>query len=345
MHNHGAQKGGVIGRIILAVFLLALVAAGVVGYLAYDAYRDIKADGPLQTQSILWVERGNSVTAVAAKLKEMGAIEDERLFAIASRINELAPALQAGEYEIPPSASIEDIISLLKDGKPLLRFVTIPEGLTTKQIVERITQTDLLEGEVTITPAEGALLPETYSYQRGDSRDSVIDRMAAAHDAALSELWAGRAEGLPFTTPAEAVILASIVEKETGIADERPLVASVFVNRLTHRPPMRLQSDPTIIYGLTGGEPLGRGIRRSELNRETPYNTYKINGLPPTPIANPGKAALAAVLNPPDTDYLYFVADGSGGHAFASSYAEHRRNAAKWRRIESAAAAGTAKAP
>lgn len=344
MHNRVAQRGGLLGRIILGLFVLALVGAGVVGYVAYDAYREIKADGPLPSQSILWIERGNSVTAVASKLKDMGAISDERLFSIASRINELAPALQAGEYEIPAGASMEDIIRLLKEGKPLLRFVTIPEGLTTKQIVDRIAQTDLLEGEITVSPVEGALLPETYSYQRGDSRNSVVERMAAAHDAALSELWAGRAEGLPFKTPAEAVILASIVEKETGIADERPLVASVFVNRLKHRPPMRLQSDPTIIYGLTGGEPLGRGIRRSELDRVTPYNTYKINGLPPTPIANPGKAALAAVLNPPDTDYLYFVADGSGGHAFASSYSEHRRNAAKWRRIESAAA-GTAKAP
>jgi UPF0755 protein len=191
---------------------------------------------------------------------------------------------------------------------------------------------------VTLAPAEGSLLPETYSYSRGEARDEIITRMQAAHRAALDELWAGRAKDLPFATPEEAVILASIVEKETGLADERPRVAAVFVNRL--RRGMRLQSDPTVIYGVSGGEPLGRGLRASELRGETPYNTYVIRGLPPTPIANPGKAALAAVLNPPQTDELYFVADGTGGHAFAKTLAEHSRNVARWRQIERAQTAG-----
>ncbi|MEM6650198.1 MAG: endolytic transglycosylase MltG, partial [Pseudomonadota bacterium] len=206
------------------------------------------------------------------------------------------------------------------------------EGLTTRQIIARLKEAPMLVGEVTIELKEGDLLPETYSYQRGDNRDSIIERMKEAHDDVLAVLWETRAEGLPLDTPEEAVILASIVEKETGIAAERPRVAGVFINRLNKG--MRLQSDPTIIYGLTGGEPLGRGIRLSELRKETPYNTYVIRGLPPTPIANPGRDALAAVLNPLETNDLYFVADGTGGHVFATNLAQHNRNVAKWRRIE-----------
>ena len=254
------------------------------------------------------------------------------MFKLAARLEELAPALKAGEYELPPGASIMDIVRLLKEGKALLRFVTIPEGLTTAMIFRRLEAEELLTGEISFEVREGDLLPETYSFQRGDTRDSVLKRMKDAHDDVLAALWEGRHADLPIKTADEAVILASIVEKETGIADERPRVAAVFVNRL--RRGMRLQSDPTIIYGLTGGEPLGRGIRRSELRKETPYNTYIIRGLPPTPIANPGRDALAAVLNPVETNELYFVADGTGGHAFATSLAEHNRNVAKWRQIE-----------
>ncbi|MEM9989465.1 MAG: endolytic transglycosylase MltG, partial [Pseudomonadota bacterium] len=269
---------------------------------------------------------------VGSKLKDMGAVEDPRLFKIAARIDDLAPSLQAGEFEIPANASVNEIVRLLKESKPLLRFVTIPEGLTTRQIIARLKEAPMLVGEVTIELKEGDLLPETYSYQRGDNRDSIIERMKEAHDDVLAVLWETRAEGLPLDTPEEAVILASIVEKETGIAAERPRVAGVFINRLNKG--MRLQSDPTILYGLTGGEPLGRGIRLSELRKETPYNTYVIRGLPPTPIANPGRDALAAVLNPLETNDLYFVADGTGGHVFATNLAQHNRNVAKWRRIE-----------
>jgi len=202
-----------------------------------------------------------------------------------------------------------------------------------------VNTTEVLTGDITRLPPEGRLLPETYLVDRGTSRQAVIDRMEAAQDALIADLWPNRADDLPFDTPEEAIILASVVEKETGIAHERPLVAAVFVNRM--RRGMRLQSDPTIIYGLTQGEPLGRGIRRSELDSTSnPYNTYQIDGLPPTPIANPGREAIAAVLNPPDSAYLFFVADGTGGHAFSETYAEHNRHVARWRRIERERARG-----
>ncbi len=213
------------------------------------------------------------------------------------------------------------------------RRVTVAEGRTSWEIVELLKATAELEGEIGAVPSEGVLAPNTYFFQKGETRQDILDRMAQAQQTALDELWEGRAEDLPISTPEEALVLASIVEKETGLADERPEVAAVFINRL--RRGMRLQSDPTIIYGITEGKgPLGRGIRRSEIDRKTRWNTYQIDGLPPTPIANPGRDAIAAVLNPPDSDYLYFVADGTGGHAFSKSLAEHNRNVANWRRIE-----------
>lgn len=326
------QRGGMLSRLLMLILLLAVIGGGVAGFAVYQLKQQVEAEGPLAEASILWVERGNGLDTISKKLTDMGAIDDTRVFKLAARVQKMMPSLQAGEYEIPAGASMEDIIVILKEGKPLLRFVTIPEGRTTKQIIALVGQAEYLDGPVTLAPAEGDLLPETYSYQRGDTQDSVLTRMMTAHDEVLAELWPNRASDLPFETMEEAVILASIVEKETGIAEERPQVASVFVNRL--RRGMRLQSDPTIIYGLTGGEPLGRGIRQSELRSDTPYNTYRIRGLPPTPIANPGRDAIAAVLNPADTEYLYFVADGTGGHVFAKTLAEHNRNVAQWRRVE-----------
>ncbi|MFN9161381.1 MAG: endolytic transglycosylase MltG, partial [Alphaproteobacteria bacterium] len=199
-----------------------------------------------------------------------------------------------------------------------------------------------LEGSITRAPVEGALLPEPYIFNRGMPRDELIARMERDHQEVLDELWARRVPNLPIATKEEAVILASIVEKETGVASERPLVAGVFINRL--RKGMKLQSDPTIIYGLTKGVPLGRGIRKSEIEKATPYNTYVINGLPPTPIANPGRESIAAVLNPATTDALFFVADGTGGHVFAATLAEHERNVANWRQVERQRAAEAAAA-
>lgn len=326
------QAGGaatVFLRLLVMGLFIAVIAGAVI---VFELNRRVSEPGPLEEPAVLWIERGNGVQTIATKLEEMGAIEDDRLFRLAGRIDALAPDLKAGEFEIPAGASVKDIITLLKEGDAVLRFVTVPEGRTSRQVIAIINAADMLEGELVDPPAEGSLLPETYSYQRGDDRSSIIDRMQTAHDEVLAELWPGRAEGLPFDTPEEAVILASIVEKETGVAEERPRVAAVFVNRL--RKGMRLQSDPTIIYGLTGGEPLGRGIRQSELKKETAYNTYVIRGLPPTPIANPGRDALAAVLNPAETDDLYFVADGTGGHVFASTLRDHNENVRRWRQVE-----------
>lgn len=215
-----------------------------------------------------------------------------------------------------------------------LRYrVTLAEGVTSWQVVEALGAADFLAGKTDAVPAEGSLAPDSYEVSKGEERSALLSEMAARQSRILNDLWAARAEGLPYATPEEALVMASIIEKETGVAGERPQVASVFVNRL--RQGMRLQTDPTVIYGLTNGKGvLGRGIRQSELRRQTPYNTYVIDGLPPTPIANPGRESIAAALDPAETDYLYFVADGSGGHVFSATLAEHNRNVARWRQIE-----------
>ena len=333
------QTGSVLTKLLLLVGLLALIALAAGGLFYHEAKTRLEAASCGEDPFVVWVRRGDGLTRVTDLVTERCATEtglipmdDQTLFRTAARAHELVPSLKAGEFEMPANASLIDVIRILKEGKPLLRFVTIPEGRTTAQALALVEAAPVLEGGVTLDPAEGALLPETYAYERGEARDAVVARMMAAHDETLASLWAERAADLPIDTPEEAVILASIVEKETGVASERPRVAAVFVNRL--RKGMRLQSDPTIIYGLTGGEPLGRGILQSELKRDTGYNTYIIRGLPPTPIANPGRESLAAVMNPPQTDELYFVADGTGGHVFASTLAEHNRNVAQWRRIE-----------
>jgi len=211
--------------------------------------------------------------------------------------------------------------------------VTVAEGATSWQIWTALGAAEFLSGDLPAQPAEGVLSPDSYEVRRGAARAPLLAEMEARQAATLARAWENRVEGLPFRTPEEALIMASIVEKETGVADERRVVASVFINRL--RVPMRLQTDPTVIYGITRGQGvLGRGLRRSELDATTPYNTYRIDGLPPTPIANPGRASIEAVMNPEETEYLYFVADGTGGHAFATSLAEHNANVARWRRIE-----------
>jgi UPF0755 protein len=251
-------------------------------------------------------------------------------------VRELDPATQdyaevarfAPAEEEPPALYLEQLEA------PGTRFrVTLAEGVTSWQVVESLRALDLLGGGVAETPAEGSLAPDSYEVRPGEDKAALIAEMQARQERILSDLWAARAEGLPLETPQEALILASIVEKETAEPEERPVVASVFVNRL--RQGMRLQTDPTVIYGVTEGRgTLGRGIRRSELREATPYNTYVIEGLPPTPIANPGRRSIAAALNPAETDYLFFVADGSGGHAFAETLAEHNENVARWRAIE-----------
>ena len=302
-----------------------LILAGLAGVWS------VNARGPACEATTVVLARGSGVSGIAGELKGAGVISSAGLFVLMARISGATGDLKAGEYEFPKAASLGQVLADIRAGKVVRHSVTIPEGWTSGMVRQALEARTELTGLVS-EPPEGSVLPETYDLQRGETRSAVILRMRAARDRALSELWARRQRGLPLASPEAAVVLASIVEKETGVAQERPRVAAVFINRL--RAGMPLQSDPTIIYGLTRGRPLGRGIRASELAGETPYNTYRIAGLPPTPIANPGRAALAAVLNPPATRELYFVADGTGGHAFAQTYAAHQVNVARWRTLE-----------
>jgi UPF0755 protein len=241
--------------------------------------------------------------------------------------------LKAGEYSFQAHASLRDVINTIVEGKVVQHQITIPEGLTSEQIVTRLLQNDVLTGSVKEMPREGTLLPDSYNFRHGDTREQAIQRMQQAQKRVLAAAWERRNPDLPLKSPEQLLTLASIVEKETGKSDERPRVAAVFVNRL--RQNMRLQSDPTIIYGLVGGKgTLGRPIMRSEIEQPTPYNTYMINGLPPGPIANPGRAAIEATANPSRTKDLYFVADGTGGHAFAETLEQHQRNVTHLRQIE-----------
>ncbi|MEM6626239.1 MAG: endolytic transglycosylase MltG [Pseudomonadota bacterium] len=334
----GRARIGVFGM-FLRLFIIAafLVGAAALGG-AYYAQQQYMAAGPStadgEARNVV-VPAGASVRRMADTLAEAGAIEDPFRFRLAARVLDVETDLKAGEYAVPSGASLKEILEILREGKAVLYPITIPEGLTSAMIMRRLEASEVLTGDLPeVTPAEGVLLPDTYLVPRGETREAMVSRMIRAKQEVVEELWASRQPGLPIDTPEDAVILASIVEKETGMAEERPRVAAVFVNRL--RRPMRLESDPTIIYGISQGEPLGRGLRRSEIDRKTPYNTYQIDGLPPTPICNPGRDAIAAVLDPPQTNDLFFVADGTGGHAFATTYAEHRRNVANWRKIEAA---------
>jgi UPF0755 protein len=326
----------VLGLVKKLLIFCVVAGALLAGGLFYYGKSHFEAPGPSAadgaTETVILLKPGLGVRAIAAELYDNGLIRDPRIFEIAVRLQRAEGQLKAGEYSIPTGASMAQIADILQSGKSILHKLTIAEGLTSAQIVRLVEADPVLLGNVTETPVEGALLPETYLFIRGSTRDDILQEMQKAQQDLVYELWQERAEDLPFTTAYEAVILASIVEKETSIEEERPRIAAVFVNRLNRG--IRLQSDPTIIYGLTKGEPLGRGIRQSELKRETPYNTYVIDGLPPTPIANPGAASLRAVLNPPKTNELFFVADGTGGHVFASTLAQHKRNVSKWRRIE-----------
>ena len=291
------------------------------------------------------LRNGAGLPEIAADLSRAGVIGSDATFVAAAEVTGAAHKLKAGEYAFASHASMASIISAIASGRVVRHFVTIPEGVTSETVMEILMKADYLTG-VVAAPAEGTVLPETYEVRRGDDRSAVLRRMTEARDLLLASLWAHRSPDLPYRTPEEAVTLASIVEKETAKPDERPHIAGVFINRL--KAGMRLESDPTVVYGLTGGKPLGHGLRASELASQTPYNTYVIAGLPPGPIGNPGRAALAAALDPAQTNDLYFVADGTGGHAFAATLAAHALNVAKWRSIEgdrNCAPAGPGKAP
>jgi UPF0755 protein len=331
--GYGLTARGTLSGLALVVIVLIL---GVFGFL-YAGPGPKAAEGAATT---VIINRGN-IPGIARRLKRAGVIRSQAVFMLMAKLTG-GPSLKAGEYAIRDRESVASIISDLRAGRVVRHFVTIPEGWTSQMAADAVNASPVLTG-VAPVPPEGSLLPETYEVRRGDSRAAVIGRMKAAQDALLEKLWPARRPDVPLASPAAAVTLASIVEKETGVAAERPRIAAVFENRL--KAGMRLESDPTVIYGVSHGVPLGRGLTVSELAAETPYNTYKIAGLPPTPIANPGRASLEAVLNPPQTSELYFVANGTGGHAFASSYDEHQKNVARWRDLERqrAAAAGAAK--
>lgn len=313
-------------------FVVLLLAAAVIfGAIEWDMAH-FNAPGPATHSTVIVIVPGESVGAISQELADAGAISNPQLFEADIRLRRQASALKAGEYAIPARASFAQVASILVSGKSIQHKITAAEGLTSRMIYELVKNDPDLVGDSGSVPPEGTLLPETYLFTRGTSRAQIFMRMREAQAKFLDAHWAAREPSLPFDSPESALILASIVEKETAIPAERRHIAAVFINRLKRG--MKLQSDPTIIYGLTGGYPLGHGIRASELNQATPYNTYAIDGLPPTPICNPGKDAISAVLQPDSSKDLYFVADGTGGHVFSDNIAEHERNVAKWRRIE-----------
>ena len=314
-------------------FLIFLLFVALLGAAAWYGERwNYAAPGPSANGAVVLVKPGEGVATIAQQLAQAGVIENADLFRLGLRIRNQQSQLKAGEYWFPPRASLADVAGILISGKSIEYKLTAAEGLTSDMIYRLVQNDSILVGDAGPEPAEGTLLPETYLFTRGMTRAHLLALMQEAQQKFVAEHWPARAPNLPIATPAQAIVLASIVEKETAIPEERRHIASVFVNRL--RTGMKLESDPTIIYGITAGYPLGRGIRESELVRATPYNTYVVAGLPPGPICNPGKDAIAAVLDPEVTPDLYFVATGKGGHVFTANYADHQKNVAKWRQVE-----------
>lgn len=316
---------------ILAIAAIVLVAAAT--FVALDGWRRFTAPGPLAAPTSVVIPKGAGLQSIARRLEEAGVVPDRYSFMVGAKWRRAT--LKAGEYAFPAGISAEQVVAQMEAGRTVVHKLTVAEGLTTRQVLELVQGADYLAGAITRRPGEGALLPETWHLSRDDERDEVVARMEASMRQILDSLWEGRAAGLPLKSKQEALVLASIVERETGVKAERPMVAGVFINRL--RLGMRLQSDPTVIYGLSDGKGvLDRPISRADLETAHRWNTYVIDGLPPTPIANPGRASLEAVLHPADTDALYFVADGTGGHVFAKTLDEHNRNVANWRKLERA---------
>ena len=323
--------------------VIFLTLAG--GAAIYFGAREFEEPGPLQTTDTVLVRPNTSVAEIATQLERLNMVSDARIFRLGVRAFGSDSTLKAGEYEVRSGASMRDIMELMQSGKSVQHALTIPEGMTVWQAFKRIAATEELSGDMPAElPPEGSLAADTLRFTRGMERQAIVDKLMADQRALVQSIWERRDPDLPIKDIGEFVTLASIVEKETGRADERPRVASVFVNRL--RRGMRLQSDPTILYGLFGGQgkPDDRPIYRSDIDKPTPYNTYTIDGLPPGPIANPGRAALEAVANPSETKDLYFVADGTGGHVFAETLEEHNANVARYRKFlrEQEQAAGAA---
>jgi UPF0755 protein len=327
---------GALSLLVLAI----LVVGGLVVYGAHMFY----ADTTVKADTDFVVKRGTGMSDVAGDLEDKHLISNRWVFQLGGVALHKQRQLKAGEFRIAAGSSMADIWHELTEGKPIEFGITIPEGFTSWQVVSRLNEDNQLTGQITALPPEGSVLPQTYNYEPGMTRQSVLERMQAAMKDKVAKIWADRDPDLPFTSPQQLVTLASIVEKETGVPGERSQVAAVFINRLEKH--MRLQSDPTIIYGITKGQgALGRPLKKSEIEAATAYNTYQIDGLPPTPIANPGADALMAAAHPAKTEDIYFVAAGlnpSDGHLFAASYAEHRKNVAKLRRLERQQAAAPA---
>lgn len=317
-------------RIAGAAATLAIIVIIVLGALLWGR-AEFDRPGPLTHEAVVVLPHGIGLDGIARALDRAGIIDQPWLFQLGVRFAGTARKLQAGEFAFPPGISARGVMAHLVSGRVLAHRLTVPEGMTTHHVVALITATAGLHGAIQAIPGEGALLPETYHFSLGDSRDGVVRRMARAMTETLAELWASRQPGLPLTTAREALILASIVERESSQHQERRHVAGVFVNRLNRG--MRLQSDPTVIYALAGGATrYDRELSRADLKVDSPYNTYRFGGLPPGPIANPGRDALAAVLDPLATRDLYFVSNENGGLTFAATLAEHNINVAKWRK-------------
>jgi UPF0755 protein len=321
----------VVGNAIITILLLAMICGG--GLYVYGKQK-IEAPGPLEQDRVVNIPQRSGMSDIADILQREGVIDNNRwafigsVFALKARSD-----LKPGEYLFAKNASLREVIGTIVEGKVVQHSITIPEGLTSEQIVARITDNDIFSGSIHAIPSEGSLLPETYKFPRGAQREQVIARMQQAQRRVLADIWERRNRDIPLKTPEQLVTLASIVEKETSKPDERSRVAAVFINRLQKK--MKLQSDPTIIYGLVGGKgTLGRPIKRSEIQQPSPYNTYVVDGLPPGPIANPGRASLEATANPARTRDLFFVADGTGGHTFTETYEQHQKNVARLRTLE-----------
>lgn len=319
---------------ILTLLLVTMLAIAGLGVLLYHQFH---RPGPLSVSRVIAVPKGEGRIAIATRLEREGVISNRWTFMagylLHNAMGEKRGDLKAGEYEIKKNASMADVLNLLTQGRSVLSKLTIPEGLTSLQIVERMRGEPNLSGEISEIPPEGSLLPDTYRFSKGMRRAELLERMQAEMQRFLAGAWEKRQADLPIKTPQDAVVFASIVEKETGRADERNRIAGVFMNRM--RKGMRLQSDPTVIYGIAGGRgSLGRPLTRSDLGQKTAHNTYQIDGLPPTPICNPGRSAIEATLNPTATGDLYFVANGTGGHVFSDTLKEHNAAVSNWRKIE-----------
>lgn len=315
------------------LFFIALLVT-LMGGALFLGHSMLVAQGPLEKTKNVLIPRGAGPVTMAKVLQEEGVISHPRLFRVALMVDPTPKPIKAGEYEVPAHISMAGVVELLQSGKVVQRRLTIPEGTTTAEAIELVRKTEALSGNVTLDLKEGDLLPETYFYSRDDTRDGVLLRMKEAMDKTLDEAWRRRAAGLPYASRRDALIMASIIEKETSVTAERPRVAAVYVNRL--RIKMKLESDPTTIYGVTNGKGMqGRELSRADLQSSSPYNTYVAPGLPPGPICNPGRASILAAVAPAPRDRsLYFVADGQGGHIFANNVFEHNRNVARWKEIQ-----------